>query len=928
MSETREFLKGTSHMFSLNGLFVEELYNEHLKNPDSVSEEWRKFFTNFKDTKETIFRNPSWSPHENKIVHYTNGSAAKEKVASVKEEVSAAPANFEHIIDIYRNKGHFLAAIDPLEMEVLPSEEEALNLNSINIDEATKAKIDQIKEAYCKSIAYEFQHIDNLEQRKWLQDRIENFAFEKEFSTQDKKDAVNNLLRTESFEQFLQSRFPSTKRFSIEGGENAITATREVIRSAAENGVTEIVFGMPHRGRLSMLTKVLNKPYPSMLSEFQGKLAHPEDLDVSGDVKYHLGMSHDLELSSGKKVHLSLTANPSHLEAVNPVVMGKVRAKQELLNDKNREKAMAILLHGDAAFAGQGVVMESLMLSDVPGYTIGGVVHIIVNNQIGFTANASDAHAGRYSTEIAKIIKAPIFHVNGNDAEAILKASRIATEFKMKFKQDVVIDVICYRLYGHNEIDEPRFTQPLMYKKIEAMETPGKIYADKLVAAKIIPESYYEEFRTNFKGDLDKELEAAKTFKQEKADWFEGTWSGFRRYSKSHAHDEKTTGISEKMLKELGSKLTKTPKEFNPHKTIAKNLELRKEAIEAGKSIDWATGEALAFASLLLEGIKVRLSGQDCGRGTFSHRHSVLADQQNGNEYIPLNNLSESQAKFEVIDSLLSEYGVLGFEYGYSTAGPNTLTLWEGQFGDFANTAQVIVDQFISSAEEKWLRISGLVMLLPHGYEGQGPEHSSARLERYLQLCARDNMQVVNCTTPANYFHALRRQIHRDYRKPLIVMTPKSLLRHKLAISELKEFATGTKFQPVLPDATAHAEKVKKIIMCSGKIYYDLLDTKEAAGKKDIALIRVEQYYPFPEEELLKELKKYKHAAQIIWCQEEPKNMGAWSFMKPRLKEMLEALKMSDKLEYVGRTESASTAAGYLKVHNVEQAALIKEAIE
>lgn len=927
MSEGREFFSNTSHMFSLNGLFVEELYNEYLKDPSSVSEEWQKFFNNFKDTKETIFRNPSWSPHENNIVHYANGSALKEKTKEASKEISA-PASAEYIADLYRNKGHMLAAIDPLDLEKLPSESEVMGVNFGSIDATTKAKIDKIKNSYCKSIAYEFQHIDNIEQRKWLQDRIENFDFNKEFSTQDKKDVVNNLLRTESFEQFLQSRFPSTKRFSIEGGENAITATREVIRSAAENGIAEIVFGMPHRGRLSMLTKVLNKPYQSMLSEFQGKLAHPEDLDVSGDVKYHLGISHDLELTGGKKVHLSLTANPSHLEAVNPVVMGKVRAKQDMIDDKARNKVMGILLHGDAAFAGQGVVMESLMLSDVPGYTVGGVVHIVVNNQIGFTANASDAHSGRYSTEIAKIIKAPIFHVNGNDAEAILKASRIAIEFKMKFKQDVVIDVICYRLYGHNEIDEPRFTQPLMYKKIESMQTPGKIYADKLVGEKIIPESYYEEFRTNFKSELDKELEAAKTFKQEKADWFEGAWSGFRRYSKSHAHDEKNTGITEKMLKDLGSRLTETPKEFVPHKTIAKNLDTRKEAIESGKGIDWATAEALGFASLLLEGVKVRLSGQDCGRGTFSHRHSVLADQNTGQEYIPLNNLAKEQAKFEVIDSLLSEYGVLGFEYGYSTAGPKALTLWEGQFGDFANTAQVIIDQFISSAEEKWLRISGLVMLLPHGYEGQGPEHSSARLERYLQLCARDNMQVINCTTPANYFHALRRQIHRDYRKPLIVMTPKSLLRHKLAVSELKDFTTDTKFQPILPDTAAHADNITKVILCSGKVYYDLLEAKEAVGKKNVALVRVEQYYPFPQKELEKELKKYSKASKFIWCQEEPQNMGAWFFMRPKLEETLETLKISKTIEYVGRPESASTAAGYLKMHNTEHSHLIKEAIE
>jgi 2-oxoglutarate dehydrogenase E1 component len=675
-----------------------------------------------------------------------------------------------------------------------------------------------------------------------------------------------------------------------------------------------------------MLTKIFNKPYKSMLSEFQGNLAHPEHLDVSGDVKYHLGISHDLKFDNGNKVHISLAANPSHLEAVNPVVVGKVRAKQDYLGDKYRVKAAGVLLHGDAAFAGQGVVMESLVLSQLPGYSAGGTVHIIVNNQVGFTATANDAHAGRYSTEVAKTIKAPIFHVNGNSALEVAKVSAIAAQYRNKYKKDVVIDLVCYRLHGHNEIDEPRFTQPSMYKKVGGLSTPATIYAKELVEKQIITDSYVAEVKSKYKKQLDKELEASKTYKPEKEEWFEGLWKGFVNYSKSKGKDKKT-GVKINTLQDVGEALVKLPAGFNAHKIVAKGLEKRKVSLSSGEKIDWATGEALALGSLLLEGTKVRLSGQDSQRGTFSHRHSVITDQETEEQFTPLNNISKDQAPFEVINSFLSEYAVLGFEYGYSIVNPNNLVIWEAQFGDFSNGAQIIIDQFISSAEMKWMRASGLVMLLPHGYEGQGPEHSSARLERYLQLCAENNMQVVNCTTPANYFHALRRQIHRNYRKPLIVMSPKSLLRHSMAVSSIDEFDEGKEFLPILPGHKKNYKSAKKLILCSGKLYYELLESAEKENKNNIDIIRVEQYYPFPEEELLAELKKYDKVSELVWCQEEPRNMGAWYFIRPKIEKMMEKLKIKKPLSYVGRGYSASTAAGYASIHKKKQQEIIKEAI-
>ena len=949
MSEQKILSERSSQLFSLNSVFVEELYNEYVKNPNCVDESWQKFFKELEENKEFI-RSPSWANYEKKILDVSRetieGKSSVQKEGPKESSADSLSAKVSNLIHSYRARGHYLASIDPLGMEEIVSKKDirldleyfGINENDLNVSISVNSEVCGTKNAtarqvianleriYSGNVGYEFSYTDNLEENEWLQSKIENFEKNETFTKDEKKEMLDSLLQVESFEQFLQSRFPGAKRFSIEGADNAIISARKVIRTLVEDGVEDIVIGMPHRGRLNVLTKILNKPYRSMFSEFQGKFAHPESLEITGDVKYHLGASYDLKFHSGKKAHLSLAANPSHLEAVNPVVVGKVRAKQDHFKDTERKKVAGILFHGEAAFAGQGVVMESLMLSELSGYNAGGTIHIVVNNQVGFTATGKEAHLGRYSTEIAKIVKAPIFHVNGNCTEEVAKVSQIAAEYRNKYKKDVIIDLVCYRLHGHNEIDEPRFTQPKMYEKISTLETPGKIYSDQLVSEKVIDSSYFENSKEEYKKQLDKELEASKTYKPEVEEWFEGLWKGLSRYSKSKSIDKKT-GVAVDALRKIGKSITTIPEGFNAHKIIVKGFQKREEALSSGANIDWGLGEALAFGSLLSEGTRVRLSGQDCKRGTFSHRHGVITDQDTGNSYTPLNNLAKTQGEFEVINSFLSEYAVMGFEYGYSTVNPNNLVIWEAQFGDFSNGAQIIIDQFLSSAEVKWMRASGLVLLLPHGYEGQGPEHSSARLERYLQLCAENNMQVVNCTTPANYFHALRRQMHRNYRKPLIVMTPKSLLRHPLAVSSIEDFDSGTSFLPVISDSQTDYHMAKKLILCSGKVYYDLVEALDKEKKKNIAIIRIEQYYPFPEEKLKEELKKYKNVKDILWAQEEPRNMGAWYFIRPKIEELMKELKIKEELQYVGRVYSASTADGYVSMHNRKQQEIIKEAI-
>jgi 2-oxoglutarate dehydrogenase E1 component len=699
-----------------------------------------------------------------------------------------------------------------------------------------------------------------------------------------------------------------------------------ILRCGAELGIREFVIGMPHRGRLNVLANFMGKPYAAVFSEFQGNAANPEHVQGSGDVKYHLGTSTDREIG-GRSVHLSLAANPSHLEAVDPVVLGKVRAKQHQRGDTAHDQVVGILMHGDAAFAGQGLVAESLELADLRGFGTGGTIHVIVNNQIGFTTSPSFARSSPYPSDVAKGVQAPIFHVNGDDPDAVVEVARAAVEFRQRFKKDVVIDLFCYRRHGHNEADEPAFTQPLMYRTIARHPTTRQLYAQRLVAAGVMSDADVAAVANGFIADLEMQFDAAKSYRPNKADWLEGAWAGLETAPDDDRRGE--TAVPLAVLREVGRGLVTVPEGFQLNRKIARQLEAKREGIDSGKGIDWGTAEALAIGTLCAEGTHVRLSGQDSGRGTFSHRHAVLVDQETEERYVPINHIREGQAPFEIIDSPLSEAAVVGFEYGYSLADPKTLVIWEAQFGDFANGAQVIIDQFLSSGEAKWLRMSGLVMLLPHGYEGQGPEHSSARLERYLQLCAEDNMQVCNLTTAANYFHALRRQIRRKFRKPLVIVTPKSLLRTKDVMSPLADMGPGTTFhrvigetETIVPDA-----KVRRVVLCSGKVYFDLLKSRTEKRDRSVALVRLEQLYPFPFKTLADELRRYPRA-EIVWCQEEPQNMGAWSFVDRRIERVLEGLDVAAKRpRFVGRCEAASPATGLFKRHQQEQAKLVDDAL-
>ena len=790
-----------------------------------------------------------------------------------------------------------------------------------------------VKRTYCGTFALQYMHISDPEQASWLKERIEGLGKEIAFTQNGRKAILNKLVEAEGFEKFLHVKYTGTKRFGLDGGESLIPAMEQVIKRGGALGVEEIVIGMPHRGRLSVLANVMGKPFRAIFNEFQGGSFKPEEVDGSGDVKYHLGASSDREFD-GNTVHLSLTANPSHLEAVNPVVLGKVRAKQDQISDTGRAKVLSILLHGDAAFAGQGVVAECFGLSGLRGHKTGGTIHIIVNNQIGFTTAPHFSRSSPYPTDIALMVEAPIFHVNGDDPEAVVHAARVATEFRQKFGKDVVIDMFCYRRFGHNEGDEPMFTNPIMYKRIKNHKTTLSLYTDRLVQDGLIPEGEIEDMKAAFQARLNEEFEAGKAYRPNKADWLDGRWSHLDKEGKSYQRGK--TAITKSTMTEIGRALTTAPKGFPIHRTVDRLLDTRREMFKTGEGFDWATGEALAFGSLLTEGCPVRLSGQDSTRGTFSQRHSGFVNQETEERHYPLNNIRTGQAHYEVIDSMLSEYAVCGFEYGYSLAEPSSLVLWEAQFGDFANGAQIMFDQFVSSGERKWLRMSGLVLLLPHGFEGQGPEHSSARLERFLQMCAEDNWIVANCTTPANYFHILRRQMHRSFRKPLVLMTPKSLLRHKLAVSDRADFITGSSFHRVLWDDAQKGrsdttlvpdKKIRRVVMCSGKVYFDLLDERDSRGIDDIYLLRVEQFYPFPAQATVKELKRFPNA-EIVWCQEEPKNQGAWTYMEPNIEWVLTRINAKvTRPKYVGRTASASTAAGLASSHKSQQAALVDEAL-
>jgi 2-oxoglutarate dehydrogenase E1 component len=949
-------LKATTYEYGSNATYIAEMYDRYLTNPNSVDESWQNYFRNFSDNYNSLtadFGNLPWGKPRSKIVGVAEPVDPKLAAKDGKDAApaKAAPADqsaldsvrAQMMIRAYRRRGHLIADLDPLGLaerkyhpELDPAKygfsdadmnKEVAVAGWLGFDKLTVAQTLQIlRETYCSKLTIELAHIQDPEKREWLEKRMEGTRSRPTLSKEKKIHILKQLVDSVGFEEFLHKKFPGTKRFSAEGGEGLMPALDAAVAQAASMGLKEVVVGMPHRGRLNVLTAFMGKPYVAMLSEFQGNSANPAYINSSGDVKYHLGFSNDKDFG-GNMVHLSLTPNPSHLEAVNPVVCGKVRAKQDQLKDTERTQAMGILLHGDAAFCGQGVVAESLSMSDLDAYTTGGTIHIVVNNQVGFTTTPAYGHKSPYPTDVAMMIQAPIFHINGEDPEAIYHAASIAAEYKQIFKRDVVLDIWCYRKHGHNEGDEPRWTQPKMYAVIDAKQTPREIYAAKLIAEGVITAAEVEKMKDDFYNMLDADFTKSNTYKPEKADMLEGKWSGIRQADPEEDVKIKT-GVDEKILKDIAMKISEEPKDMKIHSGIQRVLKGRRAMAEAGEGFDWATGEALAFGSLLLEGKKVRLTGQDCIRGTFSQRHSGIWDQVTENIYFPLNNLDKKQALLEVTNSNLSEFAVMGYEYGYSTAEPNALTLWEGQFGDFVNGAQTIIDQFITSAEVKWLRMSGLVLLLPHGYEGQGPEHSSARLERFLQQCAEDNIIVANCTTPANYFHILRRQLCRDYRKPLVLMTPKSLLRHKLATSSLKDMGKNSSFKRVIPEIDAIDEKkARKVIICSGKVYYDLLEERRNRKITDVAIIRLEQFYPFPHESLAKELKKYPNA-QVIWCQEEPENMGGWSFVDRRIEKVLvECKSKNSRPVYVGRGEGAATACGYMKTHKAQQEKLVNEAL-
>jgi len=849
------------------------------------------------------------------------------------------------LIRTYRVRGHLAADLDPLGLsqQELPADltpeyhgfvgaelDEPVFLGgTMGFESATvRQLIDTLRANYCGKVGLEYMHISDVEERRFFQDRMEGVDKVIEFSENGKKAILSKVIEAETFENFLAKKYVGTKRFGLDGGESMIPALEAVIKYGGQLGLKEIVYGMPHRGRLNVLANVMAKPYRVIFHEFSGGSANPDDVGGSGDVKYHLGTSTDREFD-GISVHMSLVPNPSHLEAVDPVVLGKVRAQQVIRDDlADHSQVLPVLLHGDAAFAGQGIVWECLGFSGIRGYNTGGCIHFIVNNQIGFTTSPQFARSSPYPSDVAKGVQAPILHVNGDDPEAVTFACKMAIDFRQRFHRDVVIDMWCYRRFGHNEGDEPSFTQPQMYAKIRQHPKVSKIYGDRLIAQGVVTQDWIDGTAKTFSDNLEVEFEAGKTYKANKADWFAGRWSGLHMPADDEsARRNVETGIDKKLMDSLGRTLTTIPEGHEVHKTLRRVLEAKREMFDKGEGFDWATGEALAFGSLVSEGYAVRLSGQDSGRGTFSQRHAVWIDQNTGGRYLPLEQVPHG--RFEVLDSPLSEYGVLGFEYGYAMADPKTLVLWEAQFGDFANGAQIMIDQFIASGEAKWLRANGLVMLLPHGMEGQGPEHSSARLERFLQLCAGDNIQVCNITTPANYFHVLRRQMHRNFRKPLIIMTPKSLLRHKMAVSKASEFQGNSHFMRILSDPNQPEDKdIKRLVLCSGKVAFDLMEARDAAGDKNTAIIRLEQLYPFPGEPLTIRLKRMVNLEEVVWAQEEARNNGSWFFVEPFIEECLADAGVAPKrARYAGRVAAASPATGLAKRHQAEQGALIADAL-
>ncbi len=985
--EANKAFQSSSFLYGGNAAYLEDLYARYQENPASLDAGWQDFFKELKDDKADVVRQARGAPWQRsdwpipangELVsafdgdwsqierHVTDKIQARAQTNGADlnqdEMLSAARDSVRAIMMIraFRMRGHLHADLDPLGIAALRDHEE-LHPQSYGFTEADydrKIFLDMVlgldfatipqmleilRRTYCSTLGVEFMHISDPAEKGWIQQRIEGPDKEISFTAEGKKAILNKLIEADGFEKFIDVKYTGTKRFGLDGAESLIPALEQIIKRGGALGVQEIVFGMAHRGRLNVLAQVMAKPHRAIFHEFKGGSFTPDEVEGSGDVKYHLGASSDREFD-GNKVHLSLTANPSHLEIADPVVLGKARAKQDQIGRPNGEGGMdrtpvlPLLLHGDAAFAGQGVVAECFGLSGLKGHRTGGSIHFIINNQIGFTTDPRFSRSSPYPSDVAKMIEAPIFHVNGDDPEAVVFAAKVAIEFRQMFRKPVVIDMFCYRRFGHNEGDEPAFTQPIMYKAIRAQPTTLEIYSSKLVDEGLVTTDEVAAQKAQWRAHLEAEFETGQSYKPNKADWLDGVWSGL---TTAKAGDERRvgeTGVAMAELKAIGDRLTAVPADFKPHRTIQRFFNNRKKMIESGAGIDWATGEALAFATMLKEGYRIRLSGQDVERGTFSQRHSVIYDQETEARHTPLNNLGPDQKEtYEVINSMLSEEAVLGFEYGYSLAEPKGLTVWEAQFGDFANGAQVVFDQFISSGERKWLRMSGLVCLLPHGYEGQGPEHSSARLERFLQMCAEDNMQIANCTTPANYFHILRRQIHRNFRKPLILMTPKSLLRHKRAVSRLDEMAEGSTFHRVLwDDAQLHKdgpvklvkdEQIRRVVLCSGKVYFDLFEEREDRGLNDIYLMRVEQLYPFPLKALAHELARFKKA-EIVWCQEEPQNMGGWSFAEPRIVAVLDMIKsVCERPRYAGRPAAAATATGLMSKHQHQLQIFLEEAL-
>jgi 2-oxoglutarate dehydrogenase E1 component len=975
----------TSFLQGTNAAYIEEMQAQYERNPGSVSDEWRHFFASLQEEHGTAggesngngHGGPSWARPLEQVDgnsdlmgaltgdyggaerHLHNRLQARANSVGFDLSPTASLRSIQDsiralmLIRAYRVMGHLAADLDPLGLterkihkELRPETygfTEADLDRPIFIDKVLGLEVATVREilkilrrTYCRQIGVEFMHITSPAQKSWIQERIEGRDKDIVFTREGKRAILNKLIETETFETFAAVKYTGTKRFGLDGAESMVPALEQIIKRGGQLGIKDIVIGMAHRGRLNVLANVMDKPHRAIFNEFKGGSFKPDQVEGSGDVKYHLGASSDRSFD-GNNVHLSLTANPSHLEIVDPVVLGKVRAKQDQHGCKAGERTpvLPLLIHGDAAFAGQGVVAECFGLSGLKGHRTGGSIHFIINNQIGFTTNPRYSRSSPYCSDVAKMVEAPIFHVNGDNPEAVVHVAKIATEFRQKFQKPVVVDMFCYRRHGHNESDEPAFTQPLMYRAIKSHPTTVQLYSQRLIEEGVVTKEGVEELQAKFRAHLDEELSAADGYKPNKADWLDGRWSDI-----GFAEDEArrgTTGVAIETLKEVGRRITAVPQDFNAHKTVQRLLQRRREMVETGTGIDWSMAESLAFGTLLNDRFPVRLSGQDSERGTFSQRHSVLIDQESERRYTPLKYVSPDQGRFEVINSMLSEEAVLAFEYGYTLAEPNALVMWEAQFGDFANGAQVVFDQFVSSGERKWLRMSGLVCLLPHGYEGQGPEHSSARLERFLQLCAEDNWQVANCTTPANYFHILRRQLHRKFRKPLVIMTPKSLLRHKRVVSELTDMGAGSSFHRLLWDdaQSRSGEKIKlkgdgdirRVVLCSGKVYYDLYEAREAAGIDDVYLMRLEQIYPFPFKALVSELSRFPKA-EVVWAQEEPRNMGAWSFVEPNIEWVLQHTPIAiTRPRYAGRPPSAATATGLASKHAQEQKALMEQAL-